>query len=242
MSRLLIPITLSYLIHLVYSQCQIGDHTFNNGEHWMQDKYFNVTCRRGQISVLNCITDKGTYLPVGSLPYIEDGITYNCEPAPDPDGYAEYDPYYASDPFEGAGLEQVPLDCADGRATDRYAGFVLCCVTNRIIGCVDAENRTVRADELFLAKNMALKLCKIMNHGKKGRIENKGCFNGTSDVPLTDKTFHVPKYTIWTTENRAQLRCGDDGIRVYKCPLTNNGLIHTGSAWLDEDNNLNVCG
>uniref|UniRef100_A0AC35FLV7 Uncharacterized protein n=2 Tax=Panagrolaimus sp. PS1159 TaxID=55785 RepID=A0AC35FLV7_9BILA len=200
----------------------------------MQNKYFNVTCQRGRIHVLNCVTDRGTVLPVGTLPFIEDGIKYTCDPVED-----SLDPDYPENPFEGSGETEIVGDCENGNLEYEFQGFLVSCISNKILGCVNPKGRLIQ-EGYFVVKDKQLKFCKVYANGRKARIENKGCFNGSLIDSPADEIYHVPKYTIWT-EGRLQLRCGDNGIQVYKCPLKDGKTIHTGSAWLDENNVLNVC-
>ncbi|KAE9554629.1 hypothetical protein FO519_002189 [Halicephalobus sp. NKZ332] len=188
--------------------------------------------------VLNCVTDKGTFLPVGTPPFIEDGVKYTCDPVDEPIDEPIDGP--ADEFVEGSGEEEISGECEDGKTEYNFAGFVVSCLTNMILGCVDSSGE-IAVNKFFYLSNRSLKYCKIFGNGKKARIENKGCFNGSIHDNPSDETFHVPKYTIWTTESGMQYRCGDDGIKVYKCPLPDNKTIHTGSAWLDDQNILNVC-
>lgn len=68
-----------------------------------------------------------------------------------------------------------------------------------------------------------------------------GCFNGTAEDDPEDAVFHVGRWQIWTSDD-FDLRCGDDGISVYKCHVEpGKQLIHEGTAWFDKDNVFNVC-
>ena len=183
-SKLFLFYSLTFnVINYSSSECTVGDHTFPNGEIWLQNTYFNVTCRRGKISVmfcfsllstdlffqvLNCVTDRGTFLPVGTPPFIEEGIKYTCDPVDEP---IEFLP----DDFEGSGEEEISGECEDGKTEYNFAGFVVSCLTNQILGCVDSSGEIV-TNGFFYLPNKVLKYCRVFGNNKKARIENKGSF------------------------------------------------------------------
>ncbi|KAI6213409.1 hypothetical protein M3Y94_00146900 [Aphelenchoides besseyi] len=43
------------------------------------------------------------------------------------------------------------------------------------------------------------------------------------------------------TQKEYDFRCGDDGFQVYKCKPSAKELVHTGVAWFDRENVLNIC-
>ncbi|KAI6237193.1 hypothetical protein M3Y95_00239500 [Aphelenchoides besseyi] len=60
------------------------------------------------------------------------------------------------------------------------------------------------------------------------------------DDDPNDKRFHFSKGQIWHTKEY-DFRCGDDGFQVYKCKPSAKELVHTGVAWFDRENVLNIC-
>lgn len=121
--------------------------------------------------MLNCVTDRGTFLPVGTLPFIEEGIKYTCDPVEDPS-----DPDYLSsdNPFEGSGEEtEIVGDCEKGNLEYEFEGFLVSCTTNKILGCVNPRGQLIRGG-YFVVKNKLLKFCRVYSNGRRARIENKG--------------------------------------------------------------------
>lgn len=119
---------------------------------------------------MNCVTDRGTFLPVGTLPFIEDGIKYTCDPVDDPT-----DPDYPEGPFEDSGDTEIVGDCEKGNLEYEFEGFMVSCTTNKIIGCVNPKGEVIRGG-YFVVKNKLLKFCKVYGNGRRARVENKGIF------------------------------------------------------------------
>uniref|UniRef100_A0A914ECC3 Uncharacterized protein n=1 Tax=Acrobeloides nanus TaxID=290746 RepID=A0A914ECC3_9BILA len=201
---------------------------------WIYNSYFNVTCAHGQVQVLNCITDKGTQITIGTDEFWEDGMRYSCR---NQSTMPEKDP----EP-EGSGFENTHFaeECDRGEPVYVREHFMISCEKHEVIGCIDAYGDVVKIG-YFVAERNRLKYCYVYPNGRKARIENKGCFNGSRDDDPEDKSLHITKYKIWQQGN-FDLRCGDDGISIYKCYIgTTNKTVHTGTAWFDEHDVLNVC-
>uniref|UniRef100_A0A1I7WCN6 DOMON domain-containing protein n=1 Tax=Heterorhabditis bacteriophora TaxID=37862 RepID=A0A1I7WCN6_HETBA len=98
--------------------------------------------------------------------------------------------------------------------------------------CVDDNGDSLKTGYFVLGKGL-LKFCNIKDQGWKARIEPRGCFNGTKDDDVEDTRFHVKKYTVWRQGN-VDLRCGDNGIHVYRCYVEEKPL-YVGSAWIDKN-------
>ncbi|VDM40495.1 unnamed protein product [Toxocara canis] len=178
------------------AECVDRGDRFPENAIWIRNEYFNVTCKDSQIKVLNCISDFGTKIPLQTESFWENSIEYSC----------------VDDGNESSGEE--PNAC-DGQR-DEYSSnhFVVSCATKKIVACVDKNNDLVK-EGLFVLENGQLKLCYIYKSGKRARIENKGCFNGTDYDDVTDESLHVKKYAIWR-QGVFDLRCGDQGIHVYR--------------------------
>ncbi|VDP19592.1 unnamed protein product [Onchocerca flexuosa] len=207
----------------ISSQCiEQGSHYPENFV-WIQDDHFNVTCRKGKIEVLNCVSDRGTLIPLMTPSFWENDIEYSC---------------MDDEIKEGSG-EEVFQKCF-GQDEYYHNHFVISCITNKFIACLDKNGDTLK-EGLFLLENRQLKNCYIYKSGKRARIENKGCFNGTDYDDITDESLHIKKYAIWT-EGNYDMRCGDAGVHIYRCHLGDNKKIHAGTAWIDATGAIHVCG
>ncbi|PAV72163.1 hypothetical protein WR25_00013 [Diploscapter pachys] len=117
--------------------------------------------------------------------------------------------------------------------------FVICCISRRFKGCID-DNGDLLKDGFFTI-GTALKYCNIRRGGMSGRIEPRGCFNGTRTDDPSDETLHVKKYTTWRQGDK-ELRCGDNGIHVLKCYLKDEtSPVAEGTGWIDEKGIVHVC-
>lgn len=59
----------------VEKNCTVGDRVYKSGSYFRHQVHFNATCIDGQIKVVNCLTQRGTKVPLGTLHFFEDG---NC--------------------------------------------------------------------------------------------------------------------------------------------------------------------
>jgi hypothetical protein len=59
--------------------CTIRDVTYQHGSYFLHQVHFNATCVNGQIKVVNCLTQRGTQIPIGTLLFFEDGNASNCK-------------------------------------------------------------------------------------------------------------------------------------------------------------------
>lgn len=70
--------------------CTVGERTFKSGTFFRHQLHFNVSCEDGKMKVcrsfqhfknlkfqvVNCLTQRGTKIPLGTLSFPEDGKTY----------------------------------------------------------------------------------------------------------------------------------------------------------------------
>ncbi|KAJ1370970.1 hypothetical protein KIN20_032823 [Parelaphostrongylus tenuis] len=197
------------------------------GDKWIRNGNFFVTCTSGEIKVLNCLTDTGTVLELGTASHVENGVEYSC---------MDDEPI-----FEGSGEEISINSCsekADGSDDIVIDNFVICCISKRFKGCVDEYGDLIKTGHFVLGKGL-LKYCNIKKDGMRARIEPKGCFNGSRTDDVEDDTFHVKKYTTWR-QGAYEMRCGDEGIHVYKCYVQGKP-VYVGQAWIDAEGIVNIC-
>ncbi|VDM61611.1 unnamed protein product [Angiostrongylus costaricensis] len=156
-----------------------------DGEKWVRNGNFLVTCALGEIKVLNCLTDTGTVLELGTASHVENGVEYSC-------------------------MDDEPM----------------------FEGCVDEYGDWIKTGHFVLGKGL-LKYCHIQKGGMRARIEPKGCFNGSRTDDVEDNAFHVKKYAVWR-QGAYEMRCGDEGIHVYKCYVQGKP-VYVGQAWIDAE-------
>ncbi|KAK0399390.1 hypothetical protein QR680_003022 [Steinernema hermaphroditum] len=177
-----------------------------NGTTWVSGE-FNLTCLNGKITVANCITEGGAVVPLGARDYQVNGIEYSClddyavvESSGEGSGelISGTEPFFESEKAKPAILEEEDVDCE--QQTDYLKEhFLISCRTNKVVACVDMFGDTLTGG-YFLLENYSLKFCKIYKNGRRARIENKGCFNGTEDDDVEDVNLHIPKYAVWRSE------------------------------------------
>ncbi|KAL7071063.1 hypothetical protein ACQ4LE_009805 [Meloidogyne hapla] len=201
-----------------------------NGENWLHQNFFNVTCVNGKIKVVNCVSVSGTQIPLGTFNYFEDGVYYSCRMN------------FNEDLEEANNTLPVP-ECdflpANGRSEFVRGLFVASCINDEIIGCIDIYGDLVRSGQLFVYTQGQLRRCIIYGRGRWAKTERLGCFNGSREDDPENKLYHVPLGRKWINGN-FELRCTDNGIIIYKC-LVDGQRIHEGTAWIDKDGVLNVC-
>ncbi|VDO35764.1 unnamed protein product [Haemonchus placei] len=203
-------------------------------EKWVRNGNFLVTCSSGEIKdsgviqVLNCLTDAGTVLDLGTISHVENGVEYSCtddEPAA----------------IEGSGEEVSVNSCpenADSTDDITVGNFLICCISKRFKACVDEYGDSIKTGHFVLGKGL-LKYCNIQKNGLRARMEPKGCFNGSRSDDVEDVSFHVKKYTVWR-QGDYDMRCGDEGIHVYRCYVDGKG-VYVGQAWIDKNGVVNIC-
>ncbi|ETN79449.1 hypothetical protein NECAME_09816 [Necator americanus] len=106
----------------------------------LSKKFREVFVRDGQ--VLNCLTDTGTVLELGTTSYVENGVEYSCT--------GEEDPVY-----EGSGEEISVNNCpdnADGSDDITIGNFLICCVSRRFKGCFNGSRTDDVEDVTFHVK------------------------------------------------------------------------------------------
>uniref|UniRef100_A0A1I7Y2E0 SRCR domain-containing protein n=1 Tax=Steinernema glaseri TaxID=37863 RepID=A0A1I7Y2E0_9BILA len=214
-----------------------------NGTTWISGE-FNLTCLNGKITVVNCVTEAGSIIPLGSHGVQVEGVEYSClddYTVIESSGEGSGEESSGEEPFlrkeKPAILEEADVDC-EQQTQYLKEHFLVSCRTNNVIACVDVSG-DILTGGYFLLENYALKFCRIYKNGRRARIENKGCFNGTEDDDVEDATFHIPKYAVWRSGD-FDLRCGDNGIQVYRC-IVDGKEVYSGTAWLDSDDVLNIC-
>ncbi|KAI1720773.1 abnormal cell migration protein 18 [Ditylenchus destructor] len=222
--------------------CNFGGQNFKESQVWLHQSFFNVTCIDGIVKVINCVTSRGTRLPLGTHNFQEDGFNYKCKlrarttnepviPSTTPQLSTEI-PTVSEDGTE------IADECDNGKSEYVREGYMVSCVTNEILGCVDINNDLVREGYYVLSKGR-LRSCHIYGNGRRVKSDFKGCFNGTRDDDPSRTEFHVLKGHIWRNGDY-QWKCGDEGFFLYKCHV-GQSLIHTGTAWIDKDNVFNIC-
>ncbi|CAL2037636.1 unnamed protein product [Caenorhabditis brenneri] len=220
--RLLIILTLS---SAVLCECDDNGVIYANGDKWIRNNHFLVTCRNGKIQTLKCVTDSGHLLDVGSKTYVEQGYEYTC----------------AHEQAETLNTNTCPTfaDFSDDIFKDRFA---ICCISRRFKGCVDVNGDIVK-DGFFIIGNRSLKYCRIQPNQLMARIEPKGCFNGTTNDDIHDESLHIKKYAVWR-EGDIEYRCGDDGVHIQRCfpKELKNKAIWAGTAWIQDDGQVKTCG
>lgn len=168
--RLLFLYTLSSLISETASQCDDNGVTYANGDKWVRNNHFLVTCRGGKIQVriqlflkfqtfqtLKCVTDSGNLLDVGSKTHVEHGYEYTCS-------------HEASTDQLNTNSCPTFADFSDDIFKDRFA---ICCISRRFKGCVDFNGDIVKHG-FFIIGNRSLKYCKIQADQLMARIEPRG--------------------------------------------------------------------
>uniref|UniRef100_A0A914I5Z6 Uncharacterized protein n=1 Tax=Globodera rostochiensis TaxID=31243 RepID=A0A914I5Z6_GLORO len=213
-----------------------------SGRYWTHRGQFNVTCLNGRIKVLNCVTEQGVQLALGTKQFLEDGVRYSCQLNMDREQREKVQQQ------RNATADHFVPECDQqlnngGHANTRGEfvrdGFVVDCASNNILGCMDVNGDLVKSGHFYVLSSWRLRKCEVYGRGRWAKSERKGCFNGTHWDDPDDGTLHVPVGRIWPT-GPFELRCGDDGLHVYKC-IVDGRRIHTGTAWIDGDNVLNVC-
>ncbi|VDM76786.1 unnamed protein product [Strongylus vulgaris] len=223
----MIPFTFLLIIPYVLSSCVDNGVKHAENEKWVRNGNFLVTCAEGEIKVLNCLTDGGTVLELGTVSYVENGVEYSC---------TDDEPV-----FEGSGEEISVNNCpdnADGSDDITIGHFLICCISKRFKGCVDDYGDSVKTGHFVIGKGL-LKYCNIQKNGLRARIEPKGCFNGTRTDDVEDVSLHIKKYAVWK-QGAYDMRCGDDGIQVYRC-YVGNKTVYVGQAWIDNEGIVNIC-
>ncbi|VDN53172.1 unnamed protein product [Dracunculus medinensis] len=178
--------------------------------------------------ILNCISDLGAMIPIMTKSFWENGMEYSCT---DKNG-SDID--NSQDFGSGEGLN----DCYNNNEQVSN-NFLISCSSKRIIACIDKNGDTLK-EGFFLMGNNQLKFCRIYNNGKKARIESRGCFIGKENDDVMDESLHVKKYKIWRSGDY-DMRCGENGVHVYRCHIGGNKSVYAGSAWIDSEQNFNVC-
>ncbi|KAI6227517.1 hypothetical protein M3Y99_01249800 [Aphelenchoides fujianensis] len=211
-------------------ECVVEGWLVRDGEFVLVRSHFNASCTNGRLIVHNCVTTRGTSIPLGTLLFVEDDFNYTCKNRM-PAGRAPKLSAYTD--------EEVAEECEAGAAHFVREGFVVSCTTNELLGCADAFGDLIR-EGLFVTARGALRSCYVYVNRRRAKIERRGCFNGSREDDPNDRRFHFRTGQLWKTPD-FDYRCGEDGFQVYKCKPSPKELIHTGVAWFDRDDVLNFC-
>lgn len=65
------------------------------------------------------------------------------------------------------------MECENGEEEYIQSGFLVSCVSDEILGCMDLNGDLVRSG-FYLLSNGRLYSCKIYENGRKAMSENKG--------------------------------------------------------------------
>uniref|UniRef100_A0A8R1HHH9 Abnormal cell migration protein 18-like fibronectin type I domain-containing protein n=2 Tax=Caenorhabditis japonica TaxID=281687 RepID=A0A8R1HHH9_CAEJA len=139
------------------AQCEDNGVSYTNGDKWIRNNHFLVTCRSGNIQTIKCVTDSGHLLDVGSKSHMEHGYEYTCQ---------------HDQSTEQLNTNACPTfaDFSDDIFKDRFA---ICCISRRFKGCVDVNGDIVKQG-FFVIGNKSLKFCRIQKDQLGARIEPKG--------------------------------------------------------------------
>ncbi|CAD5231808.1 unnamed protein product [Bursaphelenchus xylophilus] len=219
------------LIEQYHANCNVNGKIYEEGVFWLHQYYFNVTCYQTKIRVINCLTDLGTVIPLGTLNFEENGFNYTCKNR-SANGHA---------PNLFSPLEQIAEaeECQQGQAYYTRERFVMSCESNQIIGCSDAFGDLVK-EGFFVGDRMSLWYCYVYKNKRRAKVERRGCFNGSETDDPSDERYHMKKGQLWK-QPTTTLRCEDNGLQVYKCHPSPKESPHVGTAWFDKDNVLNFC-
>ncbi|KAI6228786.1 Ig-like domain-containing protein [Aphelenchoides fujianensis] len=168
------------------------------------------------VLVHNCVTTRGTSIPLGTLLFVEDGFNYTCKNRM-PAGRAPKLSAHTDD--------EVAEECEAGAAHFVREGFVVSCTTTELLGCADAFGDLIR-EGLFVTARGALRSCYVYVNRRRAKVERRGCFNGSRTEDPNDRRFHFRTGQLWKTPD-FDYRCGEDGFQ--------------GVAWFDRDDVLNFC-
>lgn len=115
--------------------------------------------------MLNCVTDLGTPIPLGTLHFPEAGLNYTCRDS------ALHTPALLE---QDGGRVRWAEECEEGRAEYVREGFVMSCArTATILGCADVFGDLVKQG-LFLADRRALRFCYVYKGGRRAKVERIG--------------------------------------------------------------------
>jgi hypothetical protein len=174
MCSMLISIILFVQLIYILSYCIDNDQQTMHeiGDIWIMQTNFNVTCTsNNSIKVINCITDFGQQISLGTINYRENGIDYSCTPSSvEIDGSGDDllpTTMYTSDQCDNDNIGRISI-------IDRFQVECTSMATHRIIACVDDGQRIIEHDQLFVESNGQLKMCRVLSDGRRARIENKG--------------------------------------------------------------------
>uniref|UniRef100_A0A0K0DA86 Ig-like domain-containing protein n=1 Tax=Angiostrongylus cantonensis TaxID=6313 RepID=A0A0K0DA86_ANGCA len=152
-------------IPLALLSCMDDGVEHGDGEKWVRNGNFLVTCAFGEIKVLNCLTDTGTILELGTISHVENGVEYSC-------------------------VDDEPMfeEKADGSDDIVIGNFLICCISKRFKGCIDEYGDWIKTGHFVLGKGL-LKYCNIQKGGKRARIEPRGAY----EMRCGDEGIHVHK-------------------------------------------------
>uniref|UniRef100_A0A914VF69 Ig-like domain-containing protein n=1 Tax=Plectus sambesii TaxID=2011161 RepID=A0A914VF69_9BILA len=250
LGRLCLALCLLHAAVVAGEPCFDSTTVHYEGEVWIYRENLKVVCKKGEIVPLSCVTALGTIIPLGTVEFQENDVTYSC--------VLDEAAYEVDADGSGSGEEEL-LAVGQPRCTTKTVGqewsedtFAYRCVdegVTKIVGCLDDGGRVVGHGQAFVTDVGILKVCRIAKNGQEARVENKGCFirpENSEDFDLTDtKSLNYrKKYGTWRIGD-IEYRCGDQGIYAYKCFIEIKGkprAIYSGSSWLDSTGMVQFCG
>lgn len=91
--------------------------------------------------------------------------------------------------FSIENFTKVALECEKGEEKYVRGGFMVSCIFDEIIGCVDINGDLVRSG-YYLLSNYRLRFCLVFENGRRAISENKGIIFKFSKY-IIKQLFHV---------------------------------------------------
>ncbi|KAL3118668.1 hypothetical protein niasHT_006496 [Heterodera trifolii] len=162
----------------VAKSCKFFGESKQNGQYWTHRGQFNVTCLRGKIKVLNCVTERGVRLALGTKEFLEDGVRYSCQLNVAMDRARQRETLLRQNTSIAA--EHPVHDCDQQRQQNGAAGaganarggefvrdgFVVDCASGGILGCLDISGDLVKSDHFYVLSAWRLRRCEVYARGR----------------------------------------------------------------------------
>uniref|UniRef100_A0A914VDA0 Abnormal cell migration protein 18-like fibronectin type I domain-containing protein n=1 Tax=Plectus sambesii TaxID=2011161 RepID=A0A914VDA0_9BILA len=230
------------------------------GESWIAEQNFNKTCNPdGSVKISNCVLESVEIALDTKIN--RNGKTYRCETAKGAvffraefislnlDDKNDVAAAKSKDNFEVVNsIEQTPPCMGHQPASEwTFGSLRLRCDAkseSEVIGCVSEDGDIVPKKEYYASTAGVLYLCEVPDDGLSGQLIRKGCFNATSGASANDVRTHIAKYRTWFKNDNLELRCLDEGVRLFRCHFnTDSGPQRIAAGgWLKSANTLHVCG
>lgn len=124
---------------------------------------------------MNCVTEKGTQIPLGTADFHEDGFIYACKLH-----LGENLQQKQNMTNENTSHTEEVTECdflpANGRAEYVRSSYAISCLDNKIIGCVDAHGDLARSGQFLVLPKGQLRRCVVYGNGRWAKMEGKGEF------------------------------------------------------------------